>query len=77
MVPKQRPKKRYSPMEIHDEERRAMASEGLLKLWEAMDLSRDGGGIRSPDKKDAYYRAYRYLGEMLLGKDCPEKEMLT
>lgn len=85
VVPKQKPKppeRRYGPMEIQDEDRRAIAAEGLSKLWDAMDLSRGGGGIRLPGKPgveaaEAYYQVYRFVGELLLGKDCPEKEVLT
>lgn len=74
--------RRYGPIEIQDEDRRAIAAEGLLKLWDAMDLSRGGGAIRLPGKPGvevtaAYHQVYCFVGEMLLGKDCPEKEVLT
>ena len=83
-VPKQEPeppKRRYAPLELQDEERRALASEALSKLWDAMSLSA-GGGIRLPGQpsvtdQEAYSHAYRFIGEMLLGEDCPEKEVMT
>jgi hypothetical protein len=85
VVPKHKrkpPERRYGQMEIQDDERRAIAAEGLSKLWDAMDLSRGVGGIRLPGKpsvevSEAYYQVYRFVGEMLLGKDCPKKEVLT
>ncbi len=84
VVPRQKPekpKRRYGPLEIQDEELRRTAAEGLSKLWDAMNLSRGGGGLRLPgmpgaEAHESYYQLYRYVGEMLLGKDCPEKEVL-
>ena len=75
-MPKQKPeppKRRYGPTEIHNEEMRAQAVEGLSKLWDAMDLSSGHFGVGG----QMYYQLYCYIGEMLLGEDCPEKEVLT
>ena len=84
VVPRQKPeppKRHYGPMEIQDDSKREMAAEALSKLWDAMSLSCGGGGIRLPgipsrEIHDAYYQAYRFVGELLLGDDCPEKEVL-
>ncbi len=77
--PKKQPTHRYGPFEIKDEDKRELAAEALHKLWDAMGLTSGGGGIRLPgrDNHEEYYRLYRFIGESLLGKDCPEREMLT
>jgi hypothetical protein len=80
--PRAPPKRRYGPTEIQDEDRRRLAEEGLLKLWDAMQLSDGGCGIRLPGYtgvrlRDVYTQVYHYVGKMLLGEDCPEKEVLT
>lgn len=81
IVPKKKPeppKRKYGPLEIQDEERRELTAEGLSKLWDAMNLSSGGGGIRLPDSAyETHYQVYRFVGKMLLGKDYPEKEVLT
>lgn len=81
VVPKQKPEppvRKYGPLEIRDEIGRAMAAEALSKLWDAMALS-SGGGITGNyvGAYEAHEQAYRYVGNMLLGRDCPEKEVLT
>lgn len=74
-----KPQCRYARSEIQRAEHREQAREALLLLWDAMSLSSGGGGIRLPDHEnfDHYYALYRYVGELLLGRDCPEKEMRT
>ena len=72
----------YSLLEIQDEGKRKEAAEALLQLWDAMELSRGGGGIRLPNKPSpeasaVHYQVYRFVGELLLGRDCPEKGMLS
>ena len=75
-VEKEERKKRYPPLQIDDEERREKAKEALLLLWDAMNLTSGGSAVLSSrNTHEAYYRLYRYVGEMLLGEeDCPEKE---
>ncbi len=70
------PKRLHGVLEIQDEDARECARQALLELWDAMALT-SGRGLGGNDiVGDAYYRLYRYVGEMLLGKDCPEKEVL-
>jgi len=84
LTPKEKPKKpkrKYGPTEITDEKKREMAKLALLKLWDSMDLTSGGSGIRLPDEPsnelcETYYQIYHFIGEFLLGKDCPEKEIL-
>ena len=73
---------RWGKLEIRNDSDRELAKEALSKLWDAMDLSSGGGGISFPDKPDRethrhYYTIYRYVGQMLLGEECPEKEQFT
>lgn len=85
VVPKQEPKppkRRYGPLEIQDEDKRELAAEALSKLWDAMDLSHVGSGIQMPGTSGAaatevYYQVYNFVGELVLGEDCPVKEVLT
>ena len=65
--------------EIQDEDKRELAREALSKLWDAMELT-SRMGIRIPGDPDAgvnaiYGQAYYFLGRMLLGEECPEKEV--
>ena len=68
--------------EIQNEVQREAVKEALLRLWDAMNLSR----IPSDDvdftfgdfvKHSAHHEAYGLLGRILLGDDYPEKEILT
>ena len=85
VVPKEKPKppaRRYGPTEIQDQERRETARQAFLLLWDALDLTNPPGGIILPggvsrELHEFYYRFYRFMGEALLGEDCPEKEQLT
>lgn len=82
LVLSEKPKKRrpiaYGPLELSDETRRAAAEAALEALWDAMELS-EGHHIplRSAAVYEAYWQAYHYIGKMLLGQDCPGKEVLT
>jgi hypothetical protein len=74
------PPRRYGPLELQDADQRRTAKEALLLLWDAMGLSRPQSVLlpgKSREQFEAHYQAYRYIGEMLLGNDCPEKEQLT
>lgn len=83
IVPKAKPappERKYAPLELPTVEQRRVAKDALSMLWDAMELSSPPGIVlpgRSQEAYDAHYQAYRYVGEMLLGKDCPEKEVLT
>lgn len=65
--------------EIQNEDRRKMAAEALSLLWDAMELSGSDAGIKLPgsENRAKYRQAYLHIGKMLLGDDCPEKEVLT
>lgn len=81
VVPKEKqqpPARKLPPLEIQDAAKRLLAREALLGLWDAMDLSRPPRmQVPGSESYVAHYQAYRYIGEMLLGKDCPEKEIWT
>ena len=81
-APKPPPKRKRGPLELQDHDSRELAKEAFSKLWDAMDLSVPCGGLRmkgnpSPEAYEAYCQAYQFVGKMLLGDDCPEKEVLT
>ena len=62
-----------SPVEIQDPEARETARDGLNLLWDAMDLS-------SGDDGWLYHQhlsLWQFVGEELLGDDCPDREVLT
>lgn len=80
ILPQEKPKppqRTYRPLEIQDEEQRLLAREALLKLWDAMDLSRASPLMGHPSREtyEAWYKTYRFVGEMILGDDCPDKEV--
>ncbi len=85
VIPKQitdeqeRPRKYRPPLQIQSDGSRAKAREALLLLWDAMGISSGGRGILgdSAAVHDAHYQAYRFIGEMILGDDCPEKAVMT
>ena len=85
VVPKPPPKppppppRQFGPMEIQDPEAREKAKKALSDLWDAMGL-RDGGGLVFPldrHRRDVNYGLYYFVGEALLGDECPEGESLT
>ena len=69
------------PLELRDPQKREQAKAALSQLWDAMGLSSGGHRLLEEHptvtEHEAYYQAYRFVGEMLLGDECPEKEMLT
>ncbi len=68
------------PLEITDVEKRKRARSAIGALWCAMDMPRTGGWIYSRTESpvhDARYRAWRHLGEMILGDECEDGELLT
>lgn len=75
----------FGPLEIRDElrsreaERRRQAHSALLALWDAMDLSTRPllATTTEQRRKEAQYMAYQFFGTMLLGDDCPEREVFT
>ena len=68
------PKPVFPPLEIQDEDRRVEAAWALYALWDALELSK-GRRMLERSAFDAHYAAFRYIGEMILGRDCPEREM--
>ena len=71
--------RRIGPLEIQTEQQRKLAKEGLLLLWDAMELSEWQGITFSGDAERhvVYDYAYKVIGELLLGDEYPEKERLT
>ena len=80
VVPKPPPEpplsRRHGIMELRDPEAREKAAVALGLLWDALDLS-SGPGLGREPKWKSRYLLYRFIGETLLGNDCPEKETLT
>lgn len=71
------PKRRYGVLEIRDKDKRELAAKALSMLWDALDLTRGGSPIApGADSYHARWNLYQFVGQMLLGKDCPEKEVL-
>jgi len=73
------PKRPYRVTEIQDEEKRELASKALLQLWDAMDLS-NSSRIHLPNSpsnemSDVHWQIYHFVGELILGEDCPEREV--
>lgn len=66
------PKRTYGPLEIQDAERRKEAREAIKDLWDAMQLTNGSLWSDSKERYDAHYRLWHYVGEMLLGEDCPK-----
>lgn len=81
VVPKPPPKpppRRYGLLEIESEERREMATRALLLLWDALDLSNQGPSAELPESKGPlHWAAYHFIGDMLLGEECPTGEVFT
>ena len=73
------PPRSFQPLEIRNPEKRALAIKAMVMLWEAMNLL-EWSAIpnpdydRGPELHAARLKAYRFLGEMILGEDCPEGE---
>lgn len=79
-VPKKKPEppaRQYGLLEIQDDERRDIAKEALSLLWDAMDLSHPGGIVLKGSHHTTHSQVYWIVGQMLLGDECPEKEILT
>lgn len=79
---KPKPKHRLGILEVEESEDREAVKAALSDLLDALKLSDGVGGIRlpgmaGPEKRKAWFALYRYVGEALLGQDCPEKEVLT
>ena len=81
VVPKPRPQKspqKYGVLEVQDDEQRKDVRDALKALWDALELERGGCCLGSPRLLwEAHYRAWRYIGEMLLDTDCPDYDVLT
>lgn len=64
--------------QITDPEKRKEAERLLLELWDLMELSDPPRiAVRSHDMRGYHIRlqTYTVLGEILLGKDYPEREI--
>ena len=63
-----------SNLEIDGEERREAVRKALLGLWDALGLS-STNNFKMPGKcTEEHYRLYEFVGEALLGADCPARE---
>jgi hypothetical protein len=80
ILPQEKPKRKYGPLEIQDEAERELAREAMSKLWDAMGLSRGRGSLIHGDagnvRYEAYRLAYEMVGDMTLGQ-APQKEVFT
>lgn len=78
VVPQEKPakrKRRYANHEVQDDKQREKVAEALSLLWDGLELSKGGGGICLNDNYDLHYHLYENLGILLLGLDCPIKEV--
>lgn len=72
------PERRYGPMEVQGDEDREATRVALLSLWDALDLSASSAFILpGAEAREAQRDLWRFAGEMLLGRDCPEREVMT
>lgn len=78
-VEKQEPcKPKYGPLELQDDVARANAAKILGELWEAAELHVNRPFCSSHEAvREARYKAYRMLGDILLGNECPDGWELT
>lgn len=72
------PEPKRPPLEIDDEDDRKQAKKALWQLWYAMDLvrGREQRLMLSADWEavyDARLAAWRHLGKMILGDECPDE----
>lgn len=75
--PSPRPRQ-FGPLELSDAEDREKARKILYDLWDVMELSQSPGlVIGNRAQHEIYWQAYQFIGNLLLGKDCPEKEVWT
>ena len=83
VVPKQpetvNDRRKYGGMEIHTQGRREKVSEALLQLWDALDLShwRHLNDPVHAEQREDHMRLYRFVGESLLGDECPQRVEYT
>lgn len=66
----------YGNLEITDPQRRAMAKQAMLLLWDAMDLTTNPYHYCSEEaaeKQKAWQSLYDHVGTVLLGPDIPER----
>lgn len=78
VIPQERPKqpqRRLGLLEVKDPDDREKVAAVLSDLWDALKLTEWSQFRR--EEHEAWYRMYRYMGESLLGDDCPEKEQWT
>lgn len=73
-----KPRRQYGALEVRDDEQREATKLAMDALWDAMELSRSSAFIL-PDAPplDAQRKLWRFVGEMLLGSDCQERDVMT
>jgi len=74
-------KHRPAGIEMRTDEQRADVKHALVELSKAMRLSRQPGGIVLPDDPtlcewEVRMRVFHFIGELLLGDDAPDVEVL-
>lgn len=72
-------RRKYGSMEVHTQGRREKVKDALLALWDALDLSH-WRHLTDPihaEQHDDQLRLYRFVGESLLGDECPTREEYT
>lgn len=61
-------------LEIDGEEKRENVKEALLNLWDSLGLL-STSNIKIPGTcTEEHHRLYKFVGEALLGADCPVRE---
>lgn len=65
-----------APLEMETEEDRQAVAAALTHLWFSMRMTVPSS-VPYGEAWEARMRAYRHIGEMLLGDDCPFREVWT
>jgi len=62
----------------HEAIRKDQKQQAMRVLWIALELSRQSGlGLTGPDDWETKYQAWRTLGELVLGDELHDYEVLT
>ena len=69
------PNRKLHVHEVQDPERREAVRKALNDLWNALNLSNPHRFSDAATTWELHYLCYRHLGEILLGDDCPEREV--
>lgn len=77
-VPPEKTTRKIGALEVSSKSRRESVEAALLGLWDALELShfRKLDNPQDAQNHNEHLRLYRFVGESLLGNDCPSREEL-